>query len=529
MIFDIDTARLLLGIVWQQLWIGSLLVLLVSVGLRLFKSLNAATRYWIWLLTLITLAMLPLPILFPASPATSVAENLEQPSTYAGSAVVDAAPSFAASEELQPRRRASEVAIGHALVHPGVSRGLASSLAVGWLCGTLWMLLTLLRGARIASRLQRESRPAPLPQAPADIRLSNLARTPMVVGLRRPTILIPAALFEQVSREELQRILEHELAHVRRHDQWLMLVQKLIEALYFFHPAVRYAAVRLDDEREISCDDRAAHDQRKHYAGSLIRICKSIVQPQPEALSVGAVRSRNQLTRRIACLMDARRNHTADVSRTSLAMSMLMLVAAMTVAFEFMPRIAIAEATQDEHARSGQHEFGTPLIAASMMEAAARGEVVLLKRLKAAGGDVNQVNPGDGTPLIAAARRGSLAAAKWLLENGSDVNLPSKGDGNPLIMAAAHGHTEIVRLLLDHDADIDAVVPGDETALISSSRSGAIEAVRLLLERGADVNIEVPEGGGIFGEPELRTALNQATKAGHGEIAALLVAHGASR
>jgi beta-lactamase regulating signal transducer with metallopeptidase domain len=541
MMLGSDSSLFLLELVWQQLWIGIVLVLLVNGCLRAARRLNAATRHWIWALTLLTLTLLPLASLLPEAAVTQDVEyEFSQHATAAPSGAVRAAEESiagAGAEATQPRSRALVAGFGGQIRSSQGVRWLASSLLALWCAGTLCMFLGLVRGARTATKLRRESAPAPIRSNLADIRLTAEVDSPMVVGLRHPCILIPSALFDEIPRPELQRILHHELAHVRRGDHWMMLLQRFVEAVWFFHPAVRFAARRLDLEREISCDDRAALDRRNSYADSLVRICRTMLTVRTSApLAVGSVQSQSQLAQRVSCLLDSHRNHAPDVSRTGIAMSSFLLVGALAVAMEWMPRLAVAEGLPAEFgsplreaAAAGDLDMLRGLIDASaMMQAAARDDVALLEQLAAAGADLNHWTPGDGTPLIAAARRGKLAAAQWLLDNGADVNLAARGDGNPLILAAANGHLDLVRLLLDRGANIDAVVPGDETALITSARVGAVESVRLLLERGADVELAVPAGG-MFGRTEVRTALNQARSGGHEDIAALLVSHGARR
>lgn len=487
MTFEIDTARFLLGLMWQQLWIGGALVMLVSICLRTNRRLNAATRHWIWALTLVTVALLPVPAFFPGAAVPEVAlADLETSPAQAGPTAVEQPPALVASDDTQAKRSSLLSTASDSIRNPALMGGLATSLALLWAAGTLWMLFRLLLSARNANRFQRESNPAPLSGKPADIRLSSLARSPMVVGFRRPSILIPASLFEHLSRDELQRILDHELAHLRRGDQWLMLLQKLIEAVYFFHPAVHYAARRFDDEREISCDDRAALDQRNHYADSLIRICKAIVaKPSPAPLAVGAVRSRNQLTRRISLLLDGNRNHAPHVSRAGLALNAVALMATMACAIEFMPRIARADEPQTQLA------------------------------------NVHDEYQAYGTPLIAAAANGDVASMRSLIEGGADVNeaFTAYEPRTPLNAAARAGHVDAVKLLLSYDAEVDRVVSGDATALIDAARGGHAEIVALLLENGADPN-RVVRGDG--------SALAAASGRGNDEMVAMLLAHGAN-
>ncbi|MGH8496078.1 MAG: ankyrin repeat domain-containing protein, partial [Gammaproteobacteria bacterium] len=473
-----DTARFILGLIWQQLWLGTALVAFAGLCLRAGSGWNAATRHWVWVLVLLAVALLPLAALLP------------EPATVSGSpATVEFSAAPVATDGPGLLARVDAAAGTDSEIDPAMTRWLGGSLVIFWLTGSLWMLFRLAGSVRAARRLKRESSPAPMPSFPAGVRLSALARSPMVVGLWRPSILIPTALFAQMPRVELLRILDHELAHVRRRDQWIMLIQRLIESVYFFHPGVRFAARRLEEEREISCDDCAAAGQRESYASSLVGVCRSIVsKPSTAPLAVGVLRSRGQLARRIAHLLDGRRNHSPDASPATLAFSAIVLVAIVAAGSQFMPRLALAgDPAAGRNVDPANRYFGMPLI-----ESAARGDLEGLEALIDAGADPNLGVPGDGTPLIVAARAGHLDAVVWLLDHGADAGIAIRGDGNPLIMAAAHGRTEVVRLLLDRGADIDAIVPDDETALISAARNGAIEPVRLLLERGANVDIAVP-------------------------------------
>ncbi|MEM8560049.1 MAG: ankyrin repeat domain-containing protein [Bacteroidota bacterium] len=134
--------------------------------------------------------------------------------------------------------------------------------------------------------------------------------------------------------------------------------------------------------------------------------------------------------------------------------------------------------------------------------------------------------PMEGSPLIAAAEGGFLPVVKLLVEAGASVDLGIEGDGNPLIAASGAGWSHIVTYLIDEGADVNALVEGDETPLINAAAEGHIAIVRLLVQAGADVNQAA--WGGNSAAPELRTPLGMAQRYGHTEIAAYLVAEGAT-
>ena len=80
---------------------------------------------------------------------------------------------------------------------------------------------------------------------------------PLVVGCLRPVVVLPIAALSSLNAAQVEAIIAHELAHVRRHDYLVNLMQTLAETLLFYHPAVWWLSARIRDEREHCCDDVA--------------------------------------------------------------------------------------------------------------------------------------------------------------------------------------------------------------------------------------------------------------------------------
>ena len=93
---------------------------------------------------------------------------------------------------------------------------------------------------------------------PVTVLVTRVADCPSVTGWLRPAILMPAAVLAGLDAEQLEAILAHELAHIRRHDYLVNLLQTVIETLLFYHPAVWWLSARIRRERECCCDDLAA-------------------------------------------------------------------------------------------------------------------------------------------------------------------------------------------------------------------------------------------------------------------------------
>jgi len=86
---------------------------------------------------------------------------------------------------------------------------------------------------------------------------STRLQVPVVVGWLRPVLLVPTAVLGGLSPEQLEAVIAHELAHIRRHDYLVNLLQSAVETLLFYHPAVWWVSSAVRTEREHCCDDLA--------------------------------------------------------------------------------------------------------------------------------------------------------------------------------------------------------------------------------------------------------------------------------
>jgi beta-lactamase regulating signal transducer with metallopeptidase domain len=173
-----------------------------------------------------------------------------------------------------------------------------------WLTGVLVLSLHLASGWRATRRLATAgTRPVPETWQQAFDRLATRLRVsrpvrllasaviqvPAVIGWWRPVILIPVSVLTGggLTPLQLDALLAHELAHVRRHDYLVNLLQTVIEALLFYHPAVWWVSARVRQERENCCDDLAvaACGDARFYATALLTMEQLRAEP---ALAVAA-------------------------------------------------------------------------------------------------------------------------------------------------------------------------------------------------------------------------------------------------
>ncbi|MEZ6130384.1 MAG: DUF4159 domain-containing protein [Planctomycetaceae bacterium] len=112
---------------------------------------------------------------------------------------------------------------------------------------------------------------------------------PMAIGVLKPVVIVPLAMLNSLSVDQVESILLHELAHVRRHDYFVNLLQTILETVFFFHPAVWWLSAVLRDEREHLCDVIAgdASGDRAAYALALAALEEHRAS-QPSGLVVAA-------------------------------------------------------------------------------------------------------------------------------------------------------------------------------------------------------------------------------------------------
>lgn len=117
---------------------------------------------------------------------------------------------------------------------------------------------------------------------PVPILLSLEGRGPATLGIRNPVLVLPEWLLSQASEDEISSTLSHELAHIRRHDFLLNLVYELFLLSISFHPAAALIKARIDQTRELACDEIAAECLSTHtqYARSLLRIAQAMAAKQ---------------------------------------------------------------------------------------------------------------------------------------------------------------------------------------------------------------------------------------------------------
>ncbi|NNK89253.1 MAG: M56 family metallopeptidase [Saprospiraceae bacterium] len=134
--------------------------------------------------------------------------------------------------------------------------------------------------------------------------------TPLVMGYIKPVILFPVGLANQLSIEEIEAILAHELAHIKRHDFLFNLLQSFAEVMFYYHPGIWYISSRISFERENCCDDMAIDmtGNSISYARTLVKLQDLKHKSYNPALSFSG--NKSQFSQRILRILNLPANST---------------------------------------------------------------------------------------------------------------------------------------------------------------------------------------------------------------------------
>jgi len=508
--------------------------LTACIGLVAMLTTSTAT-YW-WFVACPTAELAVTTVADEAPPAERfdvrdevVPDDFKDSPSFVSPVLPDNAPStaFAAEPALVGNSGTSSDAEGPA---PGtlphrIAEGLAPSMpwvSLAWLCGVIlvsvrhlggWVGVQRLRwvgttkvGPDLSERALQLMDRMRISQ-PVRVLQSTLAELPIVVGWLRPVVLLPASLLTGLSPKQLEAILAHELAHVRRHDYLVNLLQTAAETLLFYHPAVWWLSRRIRIEREHCCDDVAVAvcGNKVDYAEALAAVEQRRAAALAMAVGVHG-RTGNALgrVRRVLGISGEDRLRWTQAIGGSVAVVLLIGVFAGYLALANEPERnpepppadeSVVQTGKDPEKRPGDSD-----------------RIALL---------VEQDEQGNA--YVDAIIVGDLRAVQRLLANDPsllsmiDNNRGKSSSGLPALqLAIKYGHPKIVELLLSKGAKADEENVWGYGSLLVAARNGRANLVKLLVDYGADVNGEKNK----FRRPPLCDTSNA-------QVAEALIANGA--
>lgn len=181
----------------------------------------------------------------------------------------------------------------------------------------------------------------------ARLMVSSHLATPIVAGILKPTIVLPAFLCDKVTSQQMVDILAHELAHVVRRDQNYLILQNLTRTIFWVHPLVSMVCRQLTRACEEICDNYVLrHNDTTAYSRTLLVVAQLGMGRMNPAGAIGVVGSGWSLTDRIAGLLDGRRVvETRLVGRSKVAIGILASVfsLALLASIKFSEKLAVAQ------------------------------------------------------------------------------------------------------------------------------------------------------------------------------------------
>ena len=339
--------RLLLTLI-HFVWQATLALGLLALVLRLVSRSHARLRYAVSTVVLFLMPLvagatfwfvssqpIELPTGQPSRAPTLLTSRVDfevnespaqEPNVMAGSDAGDRLASTPSVLSSSGQPMFSEVANPKPLLVRSRLSGHAPWICVLYSLGVLWMMVRTAHGLVDSRRIRRhasELKSGPIAKQTAElarkmglgrvpsIAISSDILVPVVVGVIRPTILLPCSLATGMTPTDLSAILSHELAHVRRYDVWVGVCQRVVESVFFFHPAVWWISHQVRRERENCCDDIAIENgsAKTRYVETLLlaaELCLPATKPNSAAklLGVGFFgRGQSELTCRVERLL----------------------------------------------------------------------------------------------------------------------------------------------------------------------------------------------------------------------------------
>jgi beta-lactamase regulating signal transducer with metallopeptidase domain len=322
-------------------WQGAAIGLVTAAVLWLLRPKSAASRYVVALAGLLLMAATPVATsIMLWKPASSVVVSLTTPDQVVPPAAdatsiiaVDIVTPLVEPTEADAAIASDEVlAAGQAVAHEpqdvaAFLRPFLPWVVTLWLAGIVGLSIRLAVGSlRVRSMCRRGTSSPPdrwqemaeslceklRVSRPVRVLQSTIAEVPTVVGWLRPVILLPATALTGFSPDQLRVLLAHEVAHIRRHDYIINLLQTAIETVFFYHPAVWWLSSRIRQEREHCCDDMAVAvcGDETFYAKTLHALAELSAPPQQLAVAARG----GQLLPRIQRLVGIRRQTELSVT-----------------------------------------------------------------------------------------------------------------------------------------------------------------------------------------------------------------------
>jgi beta-lactamase regulating signal transducer with metallopeptidase domain len=311
----VDPILLRLGLALAHfVWQGAALAAVAALALVALRKAKPAPRYLVLLGVMLAMVVCPVvtftrvtapdPAVVSARAAIARFATTHAPPTRARQGRATPAPTREPPPVSLRQRVSTPVLSCWQWLQPRLSWAVLT-----WTLGVVLLSLRLLLRWRSLGSVRREGQPleedrwvqmlARLIETvqvsrPVQLLQSSLARVPTTLGWLRPVVLLPASALTGLTPRQLEAVIAHELAHIRRYDYLVNLAQTVVETLLFYHPAVWWVSHRIRLEREHCCDELAvtACGNARTYAAALVQLAHAQSLPLAVAASGGSLSAR---------------------------------------------------------------------------------------------------------------------------------------------------------------------------------------------------------------------------------------------
>ncbi|GAB5524674.1 MAG: hypothetical protein Roseis2KO_25460 [Roseivirga sp.] len=292
----------------DSLWQGAALLFACGGLLWLLRNRASRTRYYV-----ILAGLLALPVLSVVTFMGHYTVSDQAVAASAGQRVLPSGFTFATGETVLPVSALSLVDRWQQWAQIN-----APYISLIWVLGFALFAFRLTGGFYMVNKLKRHSQ-KPLDdywmtrmrsmreqlkiKLPVELRQSARLTSPIVLGYLKPVIIFPMGLLQGLPTDQIEAILLHELAHIKRYDYLLNVLVSLLQVVFFYHPAYWWLQSQLDSEREYSCDDMVLHQTGNSL--SLIKALAAVREFQISGHSpaLAFAGQKNQLLKRVERIM----------------------------------------------------------------------------------------------------------------------------------------------------------------------------------------------------------------------------------
>jgi len=267
---------------------------------------------------------------------------------------------------------------------------------------------------------------------PVQIWVSEFVSSPVTIGFLKPVILVPLAAISHLTPHQLEAVLLHELAHIRRYDYLVNLLINFIQTILYFNPFVKAFVKIVEREREKSCDEMVLQFQydSHQYASALLLLEKT--NYQQKALIISAGGNKNDLLHRIETIIGIQKKQTLSANKIAgllsaiiciLALNLLLLLPGKesnrnkTTAYSeiFSPFSFITEGAgeQNDEAEAGNKKSALTIFDSKNLAATTDVQ-----------SPATPIEPPPNTPLISEQNLQDISSLAYKLAGFEEVNIP---------------------------------------------------------------------------------------------------------